>query len=188
MPTTLRAAVGGGDGVTRLLASVAVLLTCVTRAAAECAPSSIPMSLALYGLNRTVCQQSSGTHSFTIDNPTGAGLFYYSTDGPDCAGKSQPPNYYPSPYSNIVGAFGKLITVTGAPCRSAPCCAIVYCVRGSEAPPHSMPRGVHILRPSTLSDPDPNPHSPINRRLMARAARTCFSTARGIRPRTHPLR
>ena len=162
IPVAIRATAGGSAGVPRAQLAALLLSLLTTLAAAQCAPSSLLISLSLYGINGTVCQQSPGTthsHSFTIDNPTGAGLLFYSTDGADCTGTSPPPEYYASPYSNVMGTFSKLITVNGAPCRSAPCCALVFCVRSGGAF-DAVRRAHEFAHPPFQSAPRPDPDPP----------------------------
>ena len=152
MPSTKRVAASGGVGLPRALRVAILLSSLLTQAAAQCAPESYPLSLSLYGIDGVQCKQSSGTHSFTIDNPLSARLVFYSTDGADCSGTSLPYNYYASPYSNTSGTFSKLITVTNAPCRSSPCCALVYCVRCGAAFDAAM-RALIILPPFPTPTP-----------------------------------
>ena len=103
--------------------------------------SSTPLSLMLGTNYLSGCSVSTGTHSFTINNPDGSALRYYSTDGADCAsiynGGIFPGtgSSYPSPFSNSAGTVSTLISVTNAPCKANPCCVVVNCVSVPIFPP-----------------------------------------------------
>ena len=95
--------------------------------------ASTSISLQLSRNYLSGCTVSTGTHSFSIDNPTGSAIRYYSTDGTNCASLYNGGNaggigvFYPA-FSNNTFTQATLISVNNAPCNANPCCVVINCV------------------------------------------------------------
>jgi hypothetical protein len=93
-----------------------------------CTATNQAQSLTYGGGVEYPCPVSTGSHSFTIRNPKGSLITYYSSDGANCDAilKRESAVYYQT-YSNAEGTTSSSITVNGAPCNANPCCFVVLC-------------------------------------------------------------